>query len=73
MTRADLPPRETRRWVASRKACVVRAVSYGLVSRDEAKDTYGLSNEELSEWEGAVRDHGEVALKATALQKYQQP
>jgi hypothetical protein len=70
MTRADLPPRETRRWVASRKACVVRAVSYGLVSRDEAKDTYGLSDDELSEWEVAVRDHGEVALKATALQKF---
>jgi hypothetical protein len=73
MTRADLPARETRRWVASRKACVVRAVAYGLVSRDEAKDTYGLCDEELSEWEVAVRDHGEVALKATVLQKYRQP
>jgi hypothetical protein len=73
MTRADLPARETRRWVASRKACVVRAVAYGLVSRDEAKDTYGLSDEELSEWEVAVRDHGEVALKATVLQKYRHP
>ncbi len=26
MTRADLPPVETRRWVASRKAAVVKAV-----------------------------------------------
>jgi hypothetical protein len=43
------------------------------VSRDEAKDTYGLSDEELSEWEVAVRDHGEVALKATVLQKYRHP
>jgi hypothetical protein len=73
MTRADLPIPETRRWVASRKACVVRAVVYCLMSRDEAKETYGLSDEELSQWEAAVRDHGETALKTTALQKYRQP
>ena len=30
MTRADLPPPETRRWVASRKAAVVRGVVHGL-------------------------------------------
>ncbi len=72
MTRADLPAPETRRWVASRKACVVRAVAFGLLSRDDAKETYGLSDDELFEWEAAVRDHGENALKATALQKYRQ-
>ncbi|PVA06060.1 DUF1153 domain-containing protein [Thalassorhabdomicrobium marinisediminis] len=73
MTRADLPPPDTRRWVASRKACVVRAVAFGLLSRSEAKTRYALSDDELSEWEGAVRDHGEAALKATALQKFRQP
>ena len=72
MTRADLPVPETRRWVASRKACVVRAVAFGLLGREEAKDIYRLSEDELSEWEHAVRDHGEVALKATSLQKYRQ-
>jgi len=73
MTRADLPPAETRRWVASRKAYVVKAVVYGLLSRDEAKETYGLSDEELSEWESAVQKHGVRALKTTSLQKYRQP
>lgn len=72
MTRADLPKPETRRWVASRKATVVKAVVYGLLSREEAKETYLLSDDELGEWESAVRNHGEVALKATALQKYRQ-
>ena len=72
MTRADLPPAETRRWVASRKACVVMAVVYGLLSRDEAKEMYDLSDEELSEWENAVQKHGVRALKTTALQKYRQ-
>lgn len=73
MTRADLPPPETKRWVASRKASVVKAVAFGLVSRDEAKDMYGISEDELSEWENAVRNHGERALKTTSLQKYRQP
>ncbi|WP_375282212.1 DUF1153 domain-containing protein [Pseudooctadecabacter sp.] len=72
MTRADLPPVDTRRWVASRKACVVKAVACGLLARDEAKDMYGLSEDELTEWESAVRNFGEVALKATTVQKYRQ-
>ncbi|WP_019953646.1 CtrA inhibitor SciP [Yoonia vestfoldensis] len=73
MTRADLPDRTTSRWVASRKAAVVRAVTYGLISRAEAMETYTLSEEEMTAWESAVAAHGEAALKATALQKYRQP
>ncbi len=73
MTRADLPPPNTKRWVASRKAAVVRAVTYGLVTMAEALETYALSEEEFAEWQHAVEEHGEAALKATALQKYRQP
>ena len=69
MTRADLPPDETRRWVASRKAAVVKAVVFGLISRKDALSRYALSDEEFAEWETAVAEHGEGALKATALQK----
>lgn len=73
MTRADLPIKETRRWVASRKAAVVRAVASGLLTRAEALENYGLSDEEFSEWESAVSNFGEAALKTTALQRYRQP
>jgi hypothetical protein len=73
MTRADLPPAETTRWVASRKAAVVRAVIHGLISRAEALERYGLSEDEFDGWLNAVRDHGVAALRATALQKYRQP
>ncbi|MDJ1008150.1 MAG: DUF1153 domain-containing protein [Paracoccaceae bacterium] len=72
MTRADLPDPKTRRWVASRKASVVRAVEGGLISRAEALEIYGLSGEELDGWTEAVAEHGEAALKATALQRYRQ-
>ena len=70
MTRADLPPQETRRWVASRKAAVVKAVLHGLITPKDAMERYSLSEEELASWSKAVHRHGEAALKTTALQKF---
>jgi Protein of unknown function (DUF1153) len=72
LSRADLPPADTRRWVASRKMVVVRAVQYGLIPEAEALARYGLSEEEFALWRDAVATHGENALKVTALQKYRQ-
>ena len=69
MTRADLPPADTLRWVASRKASVVRAVTHGLISREEALQRYALSGEEFDEWARAIAAHGEAGLKVTALQR----
>lgn len=73
LTQADLPPRSTRRWVASRKACVIKAMKHGLIRREEARDRYMLSDEELDEWEKAFDTYGEAALRTTALQKFRQP
>lgn len=72
MTQADLPDPKTHRWVASRKAAVVRGVLYGLISQADALIRYRLSVEEFHGWVAAVADHGEDALKATALKKYRQ-
>ena len=72
MTRADLPPADTSRWVASRKAAVVHAVESGLISAEEAMATWHLSEEELACWRAAVTEHGAGALKATTLQRYRQ-
>ncbi|MBL4768944.1 MAG: DUF1153 domain-containing protein [Rhodobacteraceae bacterium] len=72
MTRADLPDTNTRRWVASRKAAVVRGVIYGLITQADALIRYRLSEEEFLGWVAAVAQHGEDALKATALKKYRQ-
>lgn len=72
MTRADLPPIETRRWVASRKARVVRAVAHGLLTRHDAIERYSLSEEEFSLWETAIDRHGEKGLNVTAIQRYKQ-
>ncbi|MCW1919590.1 DUF1153 domain-containing protein [Rhodobacter sp. KR11] len=72
LTRADLPPVDTRRWVASRKAIVVKAVIYGLVTQSEALERYSLSEEEFVLWREAVEKHGEKALRVTSIQKYRQ-
>ena len=72
LTRADLPPADTHRWVSSRKAVVVRAVVYGLIPESEALERYSLSEEEFTLWRLAVEKHGEKALKVTAIQKYRQ-
>ncbi|WP_158963849.1 CtrA inhibitor SciP [Chachezhania sediminis] len=73
LSRADLPPPGTVRWVASRKLAVVRGVIYGLMTREDALDMYQLSEEEFQGWVSAMAEHGRDALKATALKKYRQP
>lgn len=72
LTRADLPPEDTRRWVASRKARVVQAVTAGLIPLAEALERYGLSEEEFALWRAAVEAHGEAALKVTAIRRLRQ-
>jgi len=72
LTRSDLPDRNTRRWVARRKAVVVTAVACGLIEESEACEMYGLSSEELHGWRIAMETHGARALRATAVQKYRQ-
>jgi hypothetical protein len=73
LARSDLPPERTTRWVASRKAAVVHALNGGLISRDEAMERWSLSDEELGEWESALTNFGESALKVTRTQQYRQP
>jgi len=72
LTRSDLPPANTKRWVARRKATVVAAVDFGLIEPTEACSMYRLSDEELGRWRAAVRKHGAAALRVTAIQKYRQ-
>ncbi|MEM9968120.1 MAG: DUF1153 domain-containing protein [Pseudomonadota bacterium] len=72
MSQADLPPADTKRWVASRKSAVVRGVVYGLISQEQALKRYAISEEEFLQWVRAVTEHGEAGLRATALQKYRQ-
>ena len=64
----DLPPSDTRRWVARRKAEVVSAVQAGLLSIEAARQRYNLSGEEFEAWQSAIRKHGVSGLRVTQIQ-----
>lgn len=70
LTLADLPPADTRRWVARRKAEIVAAIRGGLLERSEARTRYGISDEELRLWERALACAGVPGLRVTRVQIY---
>ena len=70
LTLADLPPADTTRWVARRKAQVVSAVCGGLLSLDEACRRYTLTVEEFLAWQHAIDRFGLAGLRATRVQQY---
>jgi hypothetical protein len=65
-----LPPTDTKRWVARRKAVVVDAVRRGALTLEEACQRYRLSIEEFHAWERAIEAHGVAGLRVTRLQIY---
>jgi hypothetical protein len=66
----ELPPPNTRRWVARRKAAVVAGVASGMISLEEACRRYQMSEEEFRTWQRAVETYGVKGLHAAALQQY---
>lgn len=67
----NLPPRDTTRWVASRKAQVVAAVASGQITIEEAMARYRLSLEEFAAWERALTRGGVKALRMACTGKRQ--
>lgn len=67
---SDLPPPDTERWVARRKAQVVGAVRDGRLSLEQACQRYCLSPEEFLCWERMIDRHGLAGLRVTRIQRY---
>lgn len=65
-----LPPPDTKRWVARRKAVVVEAVRAGFIDLEEVCRRYNISAEEFVAWERAIERHGVPGLRVTRLQIY---
>ncbi len=72
LTRADLPPPMTKRWVPRRKAQVVAAVRGGLLKLEEACARYELSVEEYLSWQYAIKHFGLPGLRVKHLQHHRQ-
>jgi hypothetical protein len=69
-TRESLPPPNTVRWVASRKASLVRAINNGVLTVEEASVRYSLSLEELLVWKSRLTRHGHRGLRSSRAQTY---
>ena len=72
MSMGDLPDRNTR-WVASRKADVVRAVEGGLLTQEDALHRYGLTEEEFALWTRYYAAGGVRRLKIAAISDNRHP
>ena len=70
LTREDLPPSDTVRWVIRRKAEVVAGVRAGLLTLDEACERYSLSIDEFLLWQRQLDRHGLEGLKVTRIPDY---
>ena len=70
LTKNDLPPPNTGRWVIRRKAEVVAAVRGGLISLEEALERYRLTSEEFLAWQRSIDKHGLAGLRTTRIQQY---
>jgi len=70
LTVADLPPRDTKRWVIRRKAEVVAAVRGGLLSLEEACERDKLTVDEFLSWQRSIDKYGLAGLRATRVQDY---
>lgn len=65
LTAANLPPPNLKRWVARRKAEVITAVNGGLLTMPQACTLYGISVEELLEWQRHYEAEGLEGLRAS--------
>ena len=72
LTIADLPPKNTKRWVIRRKAEVVAAVRGGLLSIEEACERYRLTVDELLAGQRSIEKHGLPGRRATRVQDYRE-
>jgi len=70
MTWDDLPPADTRRWVARRKAQVVAGVRAGFITLEEACARYALSVDEFLSWQRLFDRHGLSGLRTTRTKHY---
>ena len=68
LTLESLPPGNTSRWVARRKAEIVAAVDGGLLTIDEVLIRYRLSLEEFVSWRRALDRAGIAGLKVSSAQ-----
>ncbi len=69
MSFASLPPPDTTRWIAQRKAELVAAVEGGLLTLDEVCERYRIELEEFVSWQRGLERGGMRGLFVKRMQK----
>lgn len=64
----SVPP-VPKRWVSSRKAEVVTAVSCGFISLEDALERYAISMEEFLAWQRGFDFHGLAGLRLNGIRR----
>lgn len=67
---SELPPADTCRWDSKRKAQIVEAVRAGVLSIEQATDTYDMSIEEFLSWQLLYERYGANGLTVKHAKKY---
>jgi len=65
----ELPPAGTRHWVPRYKAAVVAAVDAGVLSLDDARRRYLLSEEEFECWRDTIDRYGIMGLRMSVSER----
>lgn len=60
------------KWVASRKARLIRAIEDGETTDMDAYIMYGITGPELAEWRRLYETHGLKGLRSTKINKYRE-
>lgn len=66
----DLPSGKPKRWTPRLKAAVIRAILNKVVSVENACERYGLSAEEIAQWERDLDQYGVPGLRTTRVSIY---
>jgi hypothetical protein len=65
----NLPPPGIMRWTAWQKVAVLRAVRNGVLTADEIRARYFLSEEELAGWQADFDRNGLAGLQQKSLRQ----
>ena len=67
------PPGSKSRWSPQRKAALLLALDYALLSEAEVGNRFWVSDEELAAWRRDLGAYGVPGLRSTRLQIYRDP
>lgn len=69
LTAQDLP-KGNMRWTVRRKVDLLNAITAGVITAAEARNRYGISEEELASWRSSYGRHGTLGLRVSHLKEY---